>query len=137
METTESCKQCEKLELHIQTSVPIAGPLELPNTYSKKTKNYTWKHTDMMAYALIPRSVQGSAATIDMFLCLDEDLLDDIDIHGYATKFIKEEIIPQYKSVHQYSIIEPVLGSPVGLHCWKVQHQSIIEESNLGAVVQE
>lgn len=128
METTESCKQCEKFELHIETSKPILGPLELPNTYHKKTKKYVWKHTDMMAYAMIPRSVKGTTATIDLFLCIDEDILDDIDVYGYATKFLKDEIVPHWKTVKEMVLAEPLLGAPDDLPCWKLQHHGFTED---------
>jgi len=126
METTESCKYCEKFELHIETKQPISGPLDLPNTFYPKTNKYVWKHTDMMAYAIIPKSVKGTVASVDLFLCIDEDILDDIDVNGYANKFLREEIIPKWNNLKDIHVSEPLLGCPDNLPCWKVQHKPMV-----------
>ncbi|GEM_PF-1563713 len=133
MEIKEQCGQCEKFELNVQTVIPITRPIELPNTYSAQARKYIWKHTDMMAYALIPRSIEGTTATIDMFLCMDEDLMGEIDLTGYATRFLSEEIIPHWYNISDFSFKAPVLGAPEVLPCWKTQHQQSIEEASLKA----
>lgn len=137
METTESCKQCEKFGIQLRTEKPILEPLELPNTFHKKTNKYVWKHTDLMAYAMIPRSVKGTTASIDMFLCIDEDILDDIDLAGYTSKFLNDVILPRWKNVKEFQLIEPILGTPDEIPCWKLQHQSLHETTETLAVNQE
>ncbi|MBI5217024.1 MAG: hypothetical protein HY960_14815 [Ignavibacteriae bacterium] len=137
METTESCKQCEKIELKIETNKAISKPLDLPNTYNTKSKKYVWKHTDLMAYALIPRTMNNHSAEVDLYLCIDEDVLDDIDVYGFATKFLNDQILPKWKNVKNVQLVEPLLSSAEELLCWKYRHESLSEETGMMSPMQE
>ncbi|MBI3194322.1 MAG: hypothetical protein HYZ34_07650 [Ignavibacteriae bacterium] len=137
METTESCKQCEKIELKIETTKAASGPLDLPNTFNSRTKKYVWKQTDLMAYALIPRAVKKTSAQVDMYLCIDEDVLDDIDVYGFATKFLYDQILPKWKNVKDVRLVEPLLSSAEELVCWKYRHESGNEEAGMMPAMQE
>ncbi|MBI3189764.1 MAG: hypothetical protein HYZ33_03855 [Ignavibacteriales bacterium] len=137
METTESCKQCEKIEVKIETKYVVSDLFDLPNTYNAKSKKFVWRHTDFMAYALIPRLVKGTSAQVDMYLCIDEDVLDDIDVYGFASKFLNEQILPKWSSIKNVQLVEPLLSSAEELECWKFQHQSINEEAGIIPAMQE
>ncbi len=90
-----------------------------------------------MAYALIPRTVKKTSAQVDMYLCIDEDVLDDIDVYGFATKFLHEEVLPKWKNVKDVQLVELLLSSAEELTCWKYRHESLNEEIGLMPAIQE
>ncbi|TAK55495.1 MAG: hypothetical protein EPO24_12105 [Bacteroidetes bacterium] len=137
METTESCKQCEKIELHVDLNHPVSSPMELPNTYNRFKESYGWRHTDIMGYALIPREIQGMTAQVDYYLCIDEDILDDIDVYGYAQKFFNDTILPKWTNIKSVQMTEPILSVPETLDCWKYLHKSAEDEEKILQAVQE
>ena len=77
-----------------------------------------------MGYALLPRSSDGKSATIDLFVCIEEDDLDDIDLLGYAKRFMEEQIVPKWKNVKAVHLLEPSLSPPGELPCKRVRRVS-------------
>ena len=119
MENNEHCKLCEKIVVTLEMSEPVDSLFELPNTYSRAAGKYEWRFHDVMAYALIPRAIENRTAHIDMYLCIDEDDLDDIDVRGYAQRFLCDGILTQWKKFKNLHLLEPVLSSPEVVECRK------------------
>ena len=124
MDRTDICKLCEKLVITLETEKAVKGVADLPNTYDPRTKTFAWKFHEFMAYALIPRLEENrgaSAKTVDLYLCVDEDDLDDIDLHGFAKKFLAEKILPDWKHVRLVQLSKPVLAHDDDLECRKAK----------------
>lgn len=121
-QTTESCRQCEKLSILVESPVPIQSVSELPNTYDARQEKYVWKFHDFFGYALVPCSMDGTRAAIDLYFCIDEDDLDDIDVQGYARKFLSERISLRWKNLKILHISEATLAAPEALPCRKLRH---------------
>jgi len=125
MQTNESCKYCEKILIRVEAEEPIDEPLKLPNTYDPVSKKYVWKKGDIMSYALIPRSISGKTAQLELFLCMDEDDMDDVNLIDYAEAFLRQRIFPFWQGAKKILLVQPILSSPVDLECWKLRHESI------------
>ncbi|MBI4547934.1 MAG: hypothetical protein HY707_08140 [Ignavibacteriae bacterium] len=126
METTESCKFCQKIVITLKTKKKVDRLLDLPHTFDPLSGNYTWRFYEFFAYALIPRVMHGRTSQVDLYLCIDEDDLDDIDIFGYAKRFLQERVLSQWNNVESAAFVEPVLARPEDLVCRKLRH--FIEE---------
>jgi hypothetical protein len=100
---------------------------ELPNTFDPKTKRYTWKHHPMMTYALIPQSIMKRIGIVDLYVCLDEDDLDDVDLRALAEEFFNRVVLPEYRSILRMQLAAPVLSAPSGIGCWKLHHDAMAE----------
>lgn len=122
METTESCKLCEKIVITMESKKNIDRLLDIPNTFDPSTRSFSWKFHEFFAYALIPRVTQGATSLIDLYLCMDEDVLDDIDVLGYAKRFMQEQIFSKWKNFKGAHFMEPTLTLPEGLVCRKLRH---------------
>lgn len=119
METPGRCELCEKIVVTLQITSPVESLLKLPNTYNSSSRKYEWRFHEFMAYTLIPRAVENQTAIVDMYLCIDEDDLDDIDVRGYAEKFLREHILPHWKNFSKARVLEPVLAPPEIVDCRK------------------
>jgi len=71
----------------------------------------------------VPRAVQGTTGIADLYLCLDEDDMDDIDILDYARKMFREKVFPAWKVGKEMQFLQPSLSPPVDLPCWKLRHE--------------
>ena len=127
-QTTVSCTQCEQLTIFVESAQTIKTVQELPNTYDRQEEKYSWRFHEFMGYALVPRSIDGRRGVIDLYLCIDEDDLDDIDVRGYAEKFLREKIFPSWKNVTVLSITDPMLANAQGVTCRKLRHH-VAEET--------
>ncbi len=123
MQTTESCRLCEKITLTLESRQWLDILMELPNTFDPASRQYVWKHHGIMAYALIPQWIKGTTGGIDLYICIDEDDLDDLDLLSYATKFVHEEILRQWNSFTDVHLMPPALTAPVDIGCWKIRHE--------------
>ena len=103
--------------------------MELPHTMDAESRHCEWKHHTMMTYAMIPQSIHGTTGIVDLYVCLDEDDLDDIDVRGLATEFLARAILPGMNSVKAMHLAEPVPAPPVAIGCWKLQHHQLEELS--------
>jgi hypothetical protein len=122
METTESCRLCEKIVVVLETKEALKALQELPSTYDTEQQKYVWKRSGAMAYAMVPRAVQERTGILDLFLCLDEDMLDDLDILAYANKFFRETVLAGWSNGNNVQLMQPVLSPPAELECWKLRH---------------
>jgi hypothetical protein len=120
--TTESCSQCERLSVVVESARTLEDLRELPNTHDRHKGRYVWHSREFFGYALVPRSVRGKRGIIDAYFCIDEDDLDDIDVQGYASRFLREWVFPRWKNFKIVEISEPVLAVPDGLLCRKLRH---------------
>ena len=116
---TPPCTLCEKIIVTIQTTTPITSTLELPNTFDPVAKDFAWKRDNNMSYLLVPQVAIETTGVVDVFLCIDEDILDDIDVRGYTTKFLEMEIFPLWKNIKSVTFSEPIQSTPDGVACWK------------------
>ena len=123
---TPPCKLCERIVLTVESFEPIETLLELPNTFNVVGKKYSWKRDDNLSYVLIPQSAHETTGTIDLYLCIDEDLLDDIDVRGFAARFLQEKVFPLWGNFKDVHLSEAVLATPDVVGCWK-RHQETME----------
>jgi hypothetical protein len=121
-QTMTSCRQCEKLSILVEAPQQILNVLELPNTYDPRHDEYVWKFHEFFGYALVPCVIDGTQATIDVYFCVDQDDLDDIDVRGYAMRFLSERISVLWKDVRILRVSEATLAFPVALLCRKPAH---------------
>ena len=127
-QTTVSCTQCEQLTIFVESDHSIKTVQELPNTYDRQEEKYSWRFHEFMGYALVPRLMDGTRGGIDLYLCIDEDDLDDIDVRGYAERFLRERILPTWKNVRMTGISDPMLATARGVKCRKLRHH-VVEET--------
>ena len=109
----------------VETRKPLESLLELPNTFSLLAKRYEWVHRGWTTYALIPRSAHGTTGYIDLYLCIDEDDLDDVDLTDHVVRFLQNEIFSMWDNYKSFHLTQPSLDAPVDLGCWKFHHQNI------------
>jgi hypothetical protein len=122
MQTTESCSLCEKIVVTLEVEKPITDLSELPRTFDPNTGKYVWKQREFLSYTIVPRSAEGNTARVDLFLCVDEDDLDDIDLVAFAQRLFHEQVIPQWGNIRDAQFGRPSLSSPTELPCWKLRH---------------
>ncbi len=124
MQTAEQrCKYCEKFVLELELHKEIDMLLELPNTYDHILKAYEWRDTGFIAYALCPRSIQGTHGIVDVYVCVDEDVEDDLDLADYTKKFLTHDILPSWGSVKHLDLTGPFLSPPSDVGCWRLRHE--------------
>lgn len=114
------CHQCEKIVIEVQSVDPIARLNDAPNTFDPARGVYVWREFDIMKYALVPRAVEHRKAWLELFLCIDEDDLDDIDLLEYVNSFLKVEILPRWVTFSVVSIAPAYLATPDVVGCWRV-----------------
>jgi len=118
------CKYCEKFVLDLESHKEIDMLLELPNTYDPITKTYEWRDTGLLAYVLVPRSIHETHGMIDVYVCIDEDKIDDIDLGEYTKNFLTHEILPSWGNVKHMHLSGPFLSPPLEIGCWRLKHES-------------
>ena len=122
METTETCTMCEKMVVLVESAKTVSSPLQLPNTFDSRSGNYGWRYHEIMAYALVPRTAKGTSGILDLYVCIEEDDLDDIDLRAYADRFLREEIFSKWGDFKSGRLLEPSLSRPDILECRKLRH---------------
>ncbi len=100
---------------------------DLPNTFDRRLKRYTWRHAGLLAYALVPRAFEGTTGSVDCYLCAEEDDLDDIDLQEYTGDVLKKTILKRWATVKNVHLLPPSLAAPGDLPCWKLRHESLEE----------
>ena len=125
MKTTESCELCEKMIVTLEAKRPLKSLTELPNTIDSRTGRCVWKTHDFFGYALVPRSFQDLSGQVDLYLCIDEDDFDDIDVFGYVTHYFHEKILPHWTLFQTASLSRPSLSPPDELRCRKFHHKEM------------
>jgi hypothetical protein len=124
MQTAESrCKYCEKFILELELHKEIDMLLELPNTFDHIMKSYEWRDTGFLAYALLPRSIHGTHGLVDVYICVDEGEIDDLNLREYTKKFLTHEILPSWGSVKNINLSGPFLSPPLDIGCWRLRHE--------------
>lgn len=111
------CRYCEKFALELESHNEIEMLLDLPNTFDPVTKLHEWRDTGLFAYAIIPRSFAGTVAQLDVYVCVDEDDLDDIEIGVEMEKFLKQNILPAWGNFKSIRLAGPFLAPPADLVC--------------------
>ncbi len=124
MKTTESCTLCEKIVMTITSRAALASRQDLPNTFDQRSKRFAWRHTDLLAYALVPRSFEGTTGSVDCYLCVEEDDLDDVDLLEYAETVLKEMFKKRWSNIRDIHLLPPSLAAADDLACWKLRHES-------------
>jgi hypothetical protein len=117
MYTSVECNLCETIIMTLDLKEPVDSLMQLPNTFSGKDGAYAWKFHEIMGYALLPRSTSGRIAVVDLYLCIEEDDLDDIDVLGYVTRYIREHLLPKWANVKDFRLTQPVLATAQNLKC--------------------
>ncbi len=117
------CRYCEKFVLELDAHKDIDMLLELPNTYNPMTRAYEWRDRGIMAYALVPQTVHGHHGTVDVYVCIDEDDLDDLDLVDYTKQFLTREVLPSWGNYRDVRLAGPSLAPPLNIGCWRMHHE--------------
>jgi hypothetical protein len=122
MQTGEFCTLCEKVVVTFRSEQPIVSLSELPNTFDPTSKKYSWKHYDLMEYALMPRKIEKTSGEVDLYICMDEDEIDDIDLMEYASEFLQKEIVPSWDNFQVVHVMSAFLSPPLDIGCRRIEH---------------
>ena len=117
MYTSDYCSGCEKFEVIFETRNHVNSFNDVPNTFDFRTGKYTWQFNEVVGFLLIPRSISGLSARVDMYLCVDEHDAQTLDIFGYVSSFLKQHILPKWSVVRKAHLSSPVSGTPEGIVC--------------------
>ncbi len=131
METTESCRFCERVVVFVESKTKLHTPFDLPNTFNARAKKFRWRRYDGVSYALVPKSVEGKHGQLEAYICADEDDLDDRDILGYTHKLLDKRILPEWNKIAGVQLLGPTLAAPEAVPCWKFHHEEseeVVEE---------
>ena len=122
MKTTESCRYCEKVLVELVSPTPIASLLDVPNTFDASRREYSWKIYDSAAYALVPRAIAKTSAELDVFVCMEEDDLDDIDLLEFVKEVVVRELASWKTSLRITRVTDSLLAPPAELQCYRQRH---------------
>jgi len=122
MQTTESCTLCEKIAVTLEAKQPIGDLSEIPTTFDPNSRTYTWVQHDFLSYAVVPRTVHGTTARVDMFFCVDEDDLDDVNLVECAERLLHERVLLQWNIFKNASFVQSGCSSSADLPCRKLRH---------------
>ncbi|HTK82828.1 MAG TPA: hypothetical protein VL633_11090 [Bacteroidota bacterium] len=111
------CGGCEKFRVTIETPFPVASLNELPGTYDSHERRYVWKFNEFAGYALIPQSISGRTALLDLFFCVDGKDGETIDTFGYAKRFFAEHIRPLFGNIQSFELLQCEPDSPEHIAC--------------------
>ncbi|HUN65013.1 MAG TPA: hypothetical protein VMW43_02860 [Bacteroidota bacterium] len=114
----QECRYCEKFILELESDRPIKSIHDLPNTFNRSTGRHEWREAEGLAYAVIPRSFRGAHALIDVYVCLDEDQLDDIDLGPKTEEILNNDLLPAWGHVSTMRLAGPFLSPPADIDCW-------------------
>ena len=117
MQTTTSCSLCEKVSVTFKSKRLLTSSLDLPNTYDRHSKKYGWKHYNLMEYALVPRTINKTTGEVDLYVCMDEDEIDDIDLIEYAEELLHKEILPAWDKFSIEKVLPAYLSPPQDIGC--------------------
>lgn len=117
MYTSETCNGCERFEVTFETKNHVNSFTDLPNTFDLRSGKYKWQFNEVLGFLLIPRSISGLRARVDMYLCVDEHDAETLDVLGYVNRFLTEHILPQWNVVKRAHLSAPISGTPEGVVC--------------------
>ena len=121
--TTRSCNECEKVSIFLQSHEPIRDLEDLPSTYDTHEQSFVWKFHEFMAYIIVPRMIDGTLGVVDLYLCIDGEDSERIDVGGYAKRFLRERVFPQWPNFEIVYISDPTRASSPGVKCRKIRLQ--------------
>jgi hypothetical protein len=98
-----------------------------PSTYDAASRKYLWKSFDLMNYAIVPKVILNEGVQVDVFVCMDEDDLDDVDLKQYVGDFFMKTILPEWEGYSLSRISEPTDEPPFEVGCPKTKHSGIGE----------
>ena len=124
MVSSESCKFCEKIVIVLESTQLFDTLRDVPNTFDPATQRYSWRQYEEMHYAIIPRQIDGNGAEADLFICMDEDDLDDLDLLEYADGFLRSQIFSQWGNFKSARLMEPGMSKPDDIACWKQKEKT-------------
>ncbi len=130
MQTTESCRFCVRIVVFLESKTRLRTVMDLPNTFNERGKKYRWRRFEGVSYALVPKSVEGTRGQLELYICADEDELDDRDVIEYAHKLLDKHILPVWKKAARTQLLGPTLAAPETVSCWKAHHEEneVLEE---------
>ena len=85
--------ECLKVVVDLNAPAGLSNLFGAPNTFDVDAQEYVWKQYDCMAYAIVPREIESDLVRVDLYVTMDEDDLDDIDLPKYIGDFLKGEIL--------------------------------------------
>ena len=109
------CSGCEKIAIELERQQPILNLLDVPNTFNRSKRMHVWRHYKLTNYVLVPRLAEQNRVWVDLYLCGDEDDLDDLDLVDYTKQFLEDEVLPEWKGFTVKHLAPSVLAvSTVG-----------------------
>ncbi len=111
------CRLCVKLSVDLRCAGKPCLLSDAPNTFDVVSQKYEWKNFDLMNYALIPRALLANGVQVAMYICMDEEDLDDMDLNKYVESFLKESLLPLWQGFSVEHISEPTDEPPFEIGC--------------------
>lgn len=117
MMNSDSCNECTKIVVHLAPLAPMGTLLDVPNTFNRVSQTFCWNTFDTVAYALVPQSQRKEEVLVDLYLCLDEDDLDDIDLPHFVARLLQENVLVRWRQFILLRFSEPEWIPPTGIGC--------------------
>ncbi|MFI5253616.1 MAG: hypothetical protein ACHQQQ_14435 [Bacteroidota bacterium] len=124
MDENYSCNLCVKISFDLHSPKSLRNLSDAPSTYDGVSKKYEWRKYDLMSYAIVPKNFLPHGVQVDIYVCMDEDDLDDMDLKQYVGDFFTKSILPGWRGFTINSITEPTDEPPFEVGCPKVMHKS-------------
>jgi hypothetical protein len=128
MDDNYSCNMCVKVTLDLCCTMALRNVERAPSTYDGISRKYEWKKFDLMNYAIVPKIKLNDGVQVDVFVCMDEDDLDDMEIKEYVGEFFAKTILPAWEGYSLGHVSEPTDEPPFEVGCPKTKHSGMGEQ---------
>jgi hypothetical protein len=125
VEDNYSCNLCVKVTLGLRCTKALRNIERAPSTYDAVSRKYEWKNFDLMDYAIVPKDILNDGVQVDVFVCMDEDDLDDVELKQYVGDFYTKTILPVWEGYSLSHISEPTDEPPFEVGCPKTKHSGM------------
>lgn len=119
MYSTRPCTYCEMAFVEFESDRVLTDLLDAPNTYDRSRRTYLWVETHTLKYLLIPRSVQNSTIHAELYLCVDEDDLKDLNLSDFLRTLIEQEVLLRWPSFRVADVIPALVSAKPDAQCWR------------------
>lgn len=115
------CAYCEMAFIDFETDRALTDPLEAPNTYDRANRCYRWVDAHAIKYLLVPRSLDRSTVHAELYLCLDEDDIRDLNLSDFLRTLVEQEILPRWPTFRLVDVIPALVSAKPEAPCWRLE----------------
>lgn len=124
MVNSPPCAYCEMAFIDFETDRALTDPLEAPSTYDRANRCYHWVDAHAIKYLLVPRSLDRSTVHAELYLCLDEDDIRDVNLSEFLSVFIDREILSRWPTFRVAEIIPALVSAKPEGKCWRIKEKN-------------